>query len=761
MNAEPQSIETIRSAVDHSNCEREPIHSPGTIQPHGVLFAVRESDLTVTQVSVNCKDLLGLSAEEVIGIPVSNVFAVEDGRRLAGMLRTAALEQNPLFMGTPRTRITKRVFTAIAHRYEDNIVVELEPSDGAKGLSEVDFYTEVRAFILRLKAVNTLDKIAELASEEIRRLTGYDHVFIYKFDENWNGHVIGESRDPGVNSYLDLWFPASDTPPQARQLFQLNRVRLIVDSHYSPVQVVPETNPETGKPLDMSHAVLGSASPIHVEYLHNMSVASSMSISLLDASGNLWGLIACHHRTPRNVTFMMRTMCDLIAQALSIQIEAYEQRSDYEQRIRLKSIVAILLGHMAQEDDVLLGLTEHQQDFLAFGNACGGAVINAGACTALGECPSEEDILRLANWLDERGREDVYHTDCLPLNIPNGEGFREHASGVLAISISQIHRSYLMWFRPEVVRTVNWGGDPQKAVLSEHDKSFRIHPRRPLETFKEIVRSRSLPWNRAVTEAAVDLRNAAIDIVLRKAEEMAELSAELKRSNKELEAFSYSVSHDLRAPFRHIVGYAQLLKDSAGAKLDIKEERYLGIITQSAQFAGTLVDNLLSFSQVGRAKLRFERIDMNRLVESVRRDLDPDMSERVVEWKIGNLPDCIADSTLIRLVWQNLLENALKYTRGRNPAIVEIKGRSVDKELEFSIEDNGVGFEQAYVHKLFGVFQRLHRVEEFEGTGIGLANVRRIISRHGGRTWAEGEPDRGARFFFTLPRRIGYDGGFA
>ncbi len=278
-----------------------------------------------------------------------------------------------------------------------------------------------------------------------------------------------------------------------------------------------------------------------------------------------------------------------------------------------------------------------------------------------------------------------------------------------------------------------------------------LHPRKSFETWKETVRLRSLAWRSSQVETARDLRNAIVGIVLRKAEEMADLAAELERSNKELESFSYSVSHDLRAPFRHIVGFSELLRESAGG-LDDTQRRYVDTIIESAFSAGRLVDELLSFSQMGRASLLPIQVDMNRLVQDVRHTLGPETENREIEWRIPDLGTARADPVMLRLVLQNLLSNAIKYTRTRTPAVIEMGVERRPEEAIFFVRDNGVGFDMAYVGKLFGVFQRLHRVEDYEGTGIGLANVRRIVERHGGSARAEGVAGKGATFFFSLPR---------
>lgn len=231
-----------------------------------------------------------------------------------------------------------------------------------------------------------------------------------------------------------------------------------------------------------------------------------------------------------------------------------------------------------------------------------------------------------------------------------------------------------------------------------------------------------------------------------------ERTAELEAANKELEAFSYSVSHDLRAPLRHIEGFVEILGATKAPMLDDEGRRFLATIAEAAKQMGRLIDDLLTFSRTARAELKKTRFQLADAARAMIRELQPDASGREVEWVVGSLPEVHADPALIRQVLANLLQNALKYTRTRRTARIEIGSRTARAEHVIFVRDNGVGFDSRYVHKLFGVFQRLHRAAEFEGTGVGLANVRRIITRHGGRTWAEGELDKGATFFFSLPK---------
>ena len=740
---------------DLATCDREPIRIPGSIQPHGILLSLDGDSLRILQASGNAEQLFRIPVENLLGRRLPEVLREMNAGELVDAIECAALDTNPVYLAS--VSMAGRAYRAVAHLHAGRVIVEFEEAatgqlfDG--NVSFHNLYPLVRTFLDRLQGLETVEELAQMAAEEVRAITGFERSLVYKFDPSWNGQVIAESRGPGIESYLDLWFPASDIPAQARELYQLNRLRLIADTDYKPVPLVPALDPETKAPLDLSYATLRSVSPVHIEYLHNMGLRASMSISIL-RDGKLWGLISLHSRTPKTVPFEVRVACDFLGQAFSTHLAAKEGQAEYEHRLHLRSITAKLLGYMAEEERFIDGLINHPDELLALTAASGAAVLFEGNCRQVGITPPEPAIRALVNWLsDNRQAAEVFRTESLPVEMPGGERFREDASGVLAVSISKLYNSYVVWFRPEVIRTVKWSGDPQKPVEATA-KGMRIHPRKSFEAWKETVRGKSLPWRPSEVEAASELRNALVGVVLRKAEELAALSAELQRSNKELEAFSYSVSHDLRAPFRHIVGYAQLLEDHLGDKADETAVRFLNTIADAAHSAGMLVDSLLNFSRVGRAALHLMDVPMAAMVEEIRQELaEQEPATRDIVWQIGRLPTVQCDPVLMRMVWLNLLSNALKYSRKKAATRIEVSCESTEDWHTFAVSDNGAGFKQKYAGKLFGVFQRLHNQEEFEGTGIGLANVRRAVGKHGGRTWAEGALDAGAVFYFTLPVR--------
>ena len=740
------SWNSSESTVDLNACAREPIRTPGAIQPYGVVLVLDAGTFRVRERAMP-QVLL-----DALGDPLTQPVEHALGGALAASLPVLQSLQDGAtqFLGSQDIGDCGR-HHVLAHRLGDTVIVEMEaPVAGEPGSLE-DLYPAIRSFMGAIERVGTTRELCELAAAQIRELTGFDRVLVYQFDREWAGAVVAEHRNDVLPSYMDLRFPESDIPAQARELYRQNRVRLIADSNYQRIALVREPGREDMPPTDLGPAMLRSVSPVHLQYMRNMGTGASMSVSLL-REGELWGLVSCHNQQPKRVPYNVRTACEFIGQILSLQISLKERALAVEERIARRAIQVRLLGRMAGDTDFMAALGRDQQNLLALTHSAGAAIVHRGQCMLHGDCPDQDQVMQLVQWLSVQQHEgDLFCSDRLPQHWAQAHAMADVASGVLAISISQIHDSFVIWFRPEVVRTVRWGGDPRKEAVA----GLPLSPRTSFEGWKETVREQSLPWNEVDRDAALELRTAIVDIVLRKAEEMAALNEQLVRSNKELEAFSYSVSHDLRAPFRHIVGYSELLWASAGDKLNDSEKRFLDTIVESAQSAGTLVDDLLSFSQMGRSTMGQISMDMTALVEDVRHKLGMEAAGRSTDWHVAPLPRVEADPGMLRLVWQNLLSNAIKFTRDSAAPRIEVGHQRSDTEDIFFVRDNGCGFDMRYVDKLFGVFQRLHHADEFEGTGIGLANVHRIVTRHGGRTWAEGELGAGATFYFTIPFVVG------
>ena len=730
---------TAETDIDLDLCAAEPIRIPGSIQPHGALIVVSPADLVCLHASANAGAVLGVAP--TIG---QSLRARPEMASLAADVARWLESRDPVLLRV--VEIGGRALQAQGHRTAQGALLEFEeppasPDDTLEGL-----YPRLRAFLAAVSSAPDIATIARAATRELRALTGFNRLLLYSFDANGDGVVLAEDGDGELPSYLGQRFPASDIPSQARELYKLNRIRLIPDANYEPSPVEPAVSPVDGQPVDLSLAALRSVSPVHLEYMRNMGTLSSMSMSII-VDDELWGLISAHAREPRRVNAQIRTACDILAQIVSLQIAARRQAIRTAERLELKHIESELLGSLAAASSFQRGLVDNGARWMALTGANGAAVTTQDGVLVVGEAPTAEAIRTLARRLHEAG-EEFFATDSLSERWPDAEAFAGVASGLLAISISRMHPDYIMWFRPEVVRVIDWSGDPTKPVIPG---ATRLHPRKSFEIWRQSVRLRGVPWTDAEIDSARGFRASIQDLVLRLAEERAALTDRLERINHELESFSYSVSHDLRAPFRHIVGYAELLRERERA-LDAKSLHYIETIKDAAINAGRLVDDLLRFSHLGRSRLEMTSIDMDKLVDEVRRTLEPDTRGRRFDWRVAPLPPAWGDPGLVRQLVQNLLQNAIKYTRGREVARIEMRGHDDGRGVTYAVADNGVGFEMAYASKLFGVFQRLHRAEDYEGTGIGLALVKRIVDRHGGGVSATGTPGVGATFTFTLPK---------
>jgi len=490
--------------ADLSNCEREQIHLAGSIQPHGALLVVREPDLVIVQASANARTFLGLPGDP-LGCSLQALpgdLAERVVPHLAQPLQTIPLALR-CHVGEPG-----RACDALLHRPEGGgIVIELEPAGPTTDVTQ-----HVEAALASAIACSTLRALCDEAAHIVKELTGYDRVMIYRFDEAGHGEVFSERREPHLEPYLGNRYPASDIPQIARRLYERNRVRLLVDVAYEPVPILPARSPITGADLDMSLCFLRSMSPIHLQYLKNMGVGATLVASLM-VGGQLWGLVACHHYQPRVVHYGMRAVCELFAEIIATRIAALESFVRARSELSVRRLEQRMLEAIARDGDWKTALFDSSRALLQPIEAAGAAMLFEGQVMTTGEVPGTLELREIGNWLDERRGPQVYSTASLATEEPRFRPLTPVASGIVATAISNSPGEYLIWFRPERVRTVTWAGDPLKPVLIGNDPAD-LSPRRSFAQWHQVVEGTSDPWTTADLSAARLIGEAVTDVVL-------------------------------------------------------------------------------------------------------------------------------------------------------------------------------------------------------------------------------------------------------
>ena len=492
----------IFAATDKSDCAREPIHTPGAIQPHGYLLILDPADHAVMAVSSNLAEALDLSVSDMIGRPVGEFLMSTEGEAMD------PLSGGP--DGAPPIRVVLRhadrpaLLDGVVRNGDEVMLLELEPSSSPERDSYL--FGALRTAIERIRHSPSIEVACQALATEVRQLSGFDQVMVYRFDGDWNGQVVAEDRLAGMTSYLGHAFPASDIPAQARALYLLNTVRIIPDARYRPSPISPPLNPSNGRPFDLSTTTLRSVSPVHLEYLANMGVAASMSVSII-RDNRLWGLVACHHTSPRILPRSVLESCELLAQTAAWYLDAKDTAATALSLSAVRRLELDLERHdpeLEPHSNVKDRLASIQASLLAATRSDGLAILEADTVWAIGGHPSARHLSALADWLTATNQ-DRLATDRLSRLYPPAAGFTALASGMVA---TRLGAGWMVWFRAEQPQSITWAGRPDQPH-QRNAETGRINPRRSFKSWRQTVHGRSDPWS-AADLSAVDEAQALV-----------------------------------------------------------------------------------------------------------------------------------------------------------------------------------------------------------------------------------------------------------
>ena len=494
-----------------------------------------------------------------------------------------------------------------------------------------------------------------------------------------------------------------------------------------------------------------------------------MTISLIQ-NDKLWGMVTCHHRTPRLVSYELRDLCQFIGKTFSALLNSKEELDQRAYQLRVRERQARLFEQVSSQANFVEGLYR-KSPTLADVFECGGAAICFdNEVTTIGNTPTEPQIRDLLDWLQTNARQDIFYTNSYAALNPVGLAMRGTASGLIAASLAEAPGNYLLWFRPEVIQTVTWAGQDEKPERRADGQIF-LSPRQSFESWKQLVENTATPWRPLELEAAKEIRLHISDMRLKvfnelhaRAQALSQLNSELERSNDELDSFAYVASHDLKEPLRGIHNYSLFLLEDYADQLDAEGVDKLQTLVRLSQRMEGLIEGLLQLSRAGRLDLELAPVDMEELVAEVLDLLRPRFEQmRTTVVVAGPLPTVQADRLRLQEVVNNLLTNAMKYsdqpdktvTLGVVEASNAEPARAVDLDRfhVFYVKDQGIGIDPRHHQNIFKLFKRLHAQDKYGGgTGAGLAIAKKMVEKHGGTLWVESALGHGATFYFSLPK---------
>jgi light-regulated signal transduction histidine kinase (bacteriophytochrome) len=468
---------------DSEFCGSLPIHMINVVQTYGALIVVNKESGEIIQISENVASLISRPLNNIIGLPISSL--------IEGHLNTStSKEKVPTVIS-----FAGKKYLGFIHNKPTYYIIELnlESETEATDRSFIDVYLDLRDVMGLIENTVTLNEAAEKVAKELKKISRFDKVMIYRFDENWNGHVIAEEKEADMESYMNFTFPASDIPKQARDLYEKNPYRFIPDTGYKPVKLYPVINPATHTFIDISDCNVRGVTSVHLEYLSNMNVRASMSTRIMK-DGKLWGLLACHHKTPVRMNFRICAIFELLSNIFSSKISTLENKDDHVLNSTLTDIYTSLVEETFKSGNIAESLLSRDINLLGLFSA-GGVVITGDTNIKKGQVPDAQEIEDLMLWLQTMESENIYVTDRLPEEYDYAAEYKNIASGMIAIPVDTSRNEYILIFRPEVVQTVNWGGDPETRINFEEDMKT-YHPRFSFKLWQELVKGMSIPWRK-------------------------------------------------------------------------------------------------------------------------------------------------------------------------------------------------------------------------------------------------------------------------
>lgn len=631
----------------------------------------------------------------------------------------------------------------------DRSIVEcIRPEQASENLYDVLLASH--EIISLITPTTGLRQVSELVAQQIQKVTGYSRVMIYRFDDQYNGHVYAEAVTDNQASFLDLHYPHTDIPPQARDLYLRNLIRSIPDVHYTPVPVLT-LQPELAQPeaVDMSQVHLRSVSPIHIQYLKNMGVAATLTISLVKG-GKLWGLVACHHHQPRHLSFARQSNALMLAQILSAQLVAQETAETYKLVAELEEPLQQLSSVLSNGHAFTETAFKQSHDIRKAVGATGAALLLGEHIWRNGLLPADEHLRQLDHFISNKPL--GWHTCKLSEYLPGVKAFAGEGAGILAYRLpSSPAPATLVFFRAAKNRVITWAGQKD-----DQSGPSQLTPRSSFAAWQEVVEGESIPWEQPAVAAGMRLMYALQDNLVRshlQEEElqMRRLNEQLVKANKELENIHWISTHDLKEPLRKIQMFASMI-DKGEGELSVQQvQSSIERIKSASTRMQRLIDDLLLYGKMTSGGLAMEPVRLDDVLEDAQKAFELELSQGVLQLQVAPLPTVKGNPFQLQQLFINLIGNSVKFKQPDKAVNVTLQAHDADGFHHIVLCDDGQGFPSDMSEKIFQIFQRGHTANVAQGTGVGLSICKKIMENHNGTIVAKGAVGQGACFYMRFP----------
>ena len=719
-----------------ADCHEEKIHVSGHIQDFGYLIGLDPDTQFIRLFSQNISEIISVD-ESFIGRTMQDapeVFGALLKSVVLSNLDFATMKDVDVFLD--KIEIGDKNFHLTIYRYTGIIFLELE--EMSESFQQKTFVSKKYESISN---ASTSGEIWEQLLNVVAETSDYDRVMIYRFLEDGSGKVIAEKLKNEVESFLHLHYPESDIPRQARELYMKKRKRIFSNVYSTPVPIISALE----KPVDLTYSTLRAMSPVHGQYLKNSGVSSSFSTSIV-VGNKLWGLVTCQNTEPKHIDLVNRIRCEVFTVIASNAYTSYKSQQSLKDSAELDSKINLLKSRLQKHENLNDSLFSNIDEMRKYPSADGLAIVIADEIRTSGIVPNDADIMKIVRYARENPPQNFYFTNDFG-NVSDGKlGNIPNAAGVIFGFTDDKRNELLIWFRGAIDTQVLWAGNPSKETsetILNGDQHYVMSPRKSFATYIESIKGKSEPWKNRDIFAAKKVVAAILETTYSQFKKVQDLYEELKNLNEELDSFSYTISHDLGTPLTVMKLNAQLLERAHHDNPEVGKR--VASILQEILGMEDMMRGVLQLSRAKSTEIVVKEVETAKIIRKICLDAQLTLSQ-TTEIIIGKTPSVLADETMVMQAFLNIIGNAVKYSSKSAMPKVEIHGAEQGDQVVYTVKDNGIGIPAEAQEKMFKIFNRMDNAKGFQGNGVGLSIVFRIMGRLGGSISYQSKEGEGTTF---------------